>query len=141
MRDYPRATFGELAQSVGVSRTTFKSRLDRLWESGLITSHEMQLDLATMGFTVQAWVYLNMQKGEYEAVRAHLVEMPHVIEAFATTGDADVQCRVVARSTCHLQEVLLEISSCPAVTGVKSTVILSTVVAHRKVQALDLLDL
>lgn len=141
IRDHPRATFGELAESVGVSRTTFKSRLDRLWDSGVIISHEMQLDLASMGFEVQAWVYLNIEKGELDRVRAHLTEMPHVIEAFAMTGSADVQCRVAARSTCHLQEVLLEMSSCHAVTRLKSSVILSNLVSHRKVQALDLLDL
>lgn len=141
LRDDPRATLGEMAEAVGVSRTTFKARLDRLWDSGIIIGHETQLDLASMGFEVQAWVQLNVQQGEIDLIRDHLARMPQVIEAFATTGSADVQCRVVARSTQHLQEVLLAISECPAVTRTKSSVILSSLVSHRKVQALDLLDL
>jgi DNA-binding Lrp family transcriptional regulator len=141
LRDEPRATLGEMAAMVGVSRTTFKARLDRLWESGLIIGHETQLDLASMGFQVQALVQLNVHQGELGVIADFLMEMPQVIEAFATTGGADVQCRVAARDTPHLQEILLEISSCPAVTRTKSSVILSSIVSHRKVQALDLLDL
>lgn len=141
LRDEPRATLGEMAELVGVSRTTFKARLDRLWDSGIIIGHETQLDLASMGFEVQAWVQLNVVQGELPAIRDHLDAMPHVIEAFATTGGADVQCRVVARSTAHLQEVLLTLGACPAVTRTKSSVILSSLVSHRKVQSLDLLDL
>lgn len=141
LRDEPRATLGELADSVGVSRTTFKARLDRLWETGTIIGHETQLDLASMGFAVQAWVQVNVQQGELDVIQEHLAAMPQVIEAFATTGGADVQCRVAARDTSHLQEVLLAITSCPVVTRTKSSVILSSLVSHRKVQALDLLDL
>lgn len=141
LRDNPRATFGELAEAVGVSRTTFKTRLDRLWDSGIIIGHETQLDLGSMGFEVQAWVQLNVQQGELEKVQSRLADMPQVIEAFATTGGADVHCRVVARSTSHLQDILLEISAYPVVTRTKSSVILSSLVSHRKVQALDLLEL
>lgn len=141
LRDMPRATLGEMAEHVGVSRTTFKARLDRLWESGIIIGHETQLDLASMGLEVQAWVQLNVQQGELEPITELLDGLPHVIEAFVTTGGADVQCRMVARSTAHLQELLLELSRHPAVTRTKSSVILSSLVSHRKVQALDLLDL
>lgn len=141
LRDEPRGTLGEMAEVVGVSRTTFKARLDRLWESGVIIGHETQLDLASMGFGVQAWVQLNVQQGELAKVRAHLENMPQIIEAFSTTGGGDVQCRIVARDTSDLQDVLLEISSCRVVTHMCSSVILSSLVSHRKVQALDLLDL
>lgn len=141
LRDEPRATLGEMAERVGVSRTTFKARLDRLWDSGLIIGHETQLDLAAMGFHVQAWVQLNVVQGELETIQSHLRELPHVIEAFATTGGADVQCRIAARDTSHLQDVLLQLGSIPAVTRTKSSVILSSLVNHRKVQALDLLEL
>ena len=141
LRDDPRATLGELGERVGVSRTTFKARLDRLWDQGLIIGHETQLDLAALGFNVQAWVHLNVVQSELANIRDRLVAMPQVIEAFATTGGSDIQCRIVARDTPHLQEVLLEIGSIPAVTRTKSSVILSSLVNHRKVQALDLLDL
>ncbi|MBM6588902.1 Lrp/AsnC family transcriptional regulator [Brevibacterium sp. RIT 803] len=141
LRDNPRATMGEMAMAVGVSRTTFKARLDRLWDSGLIVGHETQLDLAALGLHVQAWVELNVHQGALAAIKEVLDGMPQVIEAFATTGGADVQCRIAARDTAHLQEMLLELSSCSSVTRTKSAVILSSLVSHRKVQALDLLDL
>ncbi|WP_144721891.1 Lrp/AsnC family transcriptional regulator [Agrococcus jejuensis] len=140
LRDEPRATLVELAELVGASRPTVKSRIDRLWDSGIIIGRETQLDLASMGFAVQALVHLQVQQGELAQVREHLAAMPEVIEAFSTTGDADVQCRVVARSTKDLQDVLLRVSSCTAVTRTRSAVILDSLVSHRKVQALDLLD-
>lgn len=141
LRDRPRATLGELADEVGVSRTTVKARLDRMWEHGIIIGHEVQLDLASIGLSVQAWVQLNVQQGELLAIQRFLDAMPNVIEAFATTGNADVQCRIAARDTAHLQEVLLEIAACPVVARAKSSVILSGLVNHRKVQALDVLTL
>lgn len=137
----PEVTMGEMATAVGVSRTTFKVRLDRLWDSGLIVGHETQLDLAALGLHVRAWVELNVHQGELAAIKEVLDGMPQVIEAFATTCGADVQCRIAARDTAHLQEMLLELSSCSTVTRTKSAVILSSLVSHRKVQALDLLDL
>lgn len=88
----------------------------------------------------QAKAYGRLQ-GEFETIQKHLQGMSQVIEAFTTTGAADVQCRVAARNTSSLQEILLEISSCPVATRMKSSVILSSLDAQRKVQALDLLDL
>lgn len=141
LRDEPRANLGELAELVGVSRTTFKARLDRLWDTGVIIGRETQLDLASMGFAVQAWVELEVLQGELATVRALLEGMPQVIEAFSTTGDADVRCRVAARDTTHLQQTLLAIAGAPAVTRTRSSVILGSLVSHRKVQALDQLEL
>lgn len=141
LRDTPRATFTELADTVGVSRTAFKARLDRLWDTGVIVGRETQLDLASMGFSVQAWIALEVQQGELVAVSERLADMPQVIEAFATTGDADVQCRVAARDTLDLQAILLSIASLPVITRTSSSVILSSLVNHHKVQVLDLLDL
>lgn len=141
LRDSPRATLSEMAESVGVSRTTFKTRLDRLWDQGIIIGHETQLDLASMGFEVQAWVELSVRQGQLPLLQQHLQGMPQVIEAFSTTGTSDVQCRVVAGDTAALQKVLFEISECPAVTRRESSVILSSLVNHRKVQALDVLEL
>lgn len=141
LRDRPRAPMSELAATVGVSRTTFKARLDRLWDTGIIIGRETQLDLASLGFEVQAWVEISVQQSDIAEVSAYLDAMPQVIEAFSSTGQGDVQCRVAARDTLQLQEVLLHISRCPQVLNTESSVILSSLVNHRKVQALDLLDL
>src|SRR5699024_6240057 len=128
LRDQPRATMSEQATRAGVSRTTYKARLDRLWESGIIIGHEPQLDLASIGFHVQACVLLSVQQGHLTTLQQHLLSMPQVIEAYATTGEADVQCRVAARDTEHLQETLLELSACEVVTRTRSSVILSSLV-------------
>lgn len=141
LRDRPRASMSEQAATIGVSRATFKTRLDRLWDAGVIIGRETQLDLASLGFGVQAWVGIRIQQSAFAEVGAYLDAMPHVIEAFYSTGQGDVQCRVAARNTSHLQEVLLHISRCPQVLNTESSVILSSLVNHRKVQALDLLDL
>ena len=141
LRDRPRASMSEQAAAVGVSRATLKTRLDRLWDTGIIIGRETQLDLASLGFGVQAWVEISVQQSDIAEVAAYLDAMPHVIEAFSSTGQGDVQCRVAARDTLHLQDVLLHISKCPQVLNTESSVILSSLVSHRKVQALDLLDL
>ncbi|SJM71419.1 Transcriptional regulator, AsnC family [Gulosibacter sp. 10] len=139
LRDHPRATTSELAEIAGVSRPTFRTRLDRLWDSGVIIGHEPQLDLGLIGFTVQAWVELEADQTKLPEIAKALDELPSVIEAFTTTGTADIRCRVAAHSTAHLQEVIRAITDCEGVSRTVSSVILSPLVNHRKVQTLDLL--
>lgn len=141
LRDFPRGTVSDLADVVGISRATFRSRLERLWEEQIIIGLEPQLELARVGFHVQAWVELQVRQGELAQVKETLENTPSVIEAFSTTGRADVRCRIAGRSTAHLQEILLELTRSPHITKTESFVILGPLVTHRKVDSLDLLDL
>jgi len=86
LRDLPRATASERAEYASMTRATYRSRLEQLWSSGVIIAHEPQLDLALLGFTVQASVDLEVVQGRLREVQELLANIPNVIEAYSTTG-------------------------------------------------------
>lgn len=109
----PRAGVMELARQLGVARGTVQARLDKLQAREVIRGFEPELNLDTLGYSVLAFVTLEIAQGRLDGVVAHLANLPEVIEAHTTSGPGDVLLRVVARDNSHLQEVLhrvLEVS-------------------------------
>ena len=121
----------ELARTLGVARGTVHARLARLEEAGVIGSGGPGLDAAAAGYGVQAYVTLEIAQGALDDVTAALIAQPNVLEAYATTGSADVLCRVAAASHEELQQVLLALNRLPVIGRSTSVVILSEVVAPR----------
>jgi DNA-binding Lrp family transcriptional regulator len=76
-------------------------------------------------------------QGRLAEVRQALAAIPSVVEAYATTGPGDVQCRLAARSHDDLQRVLIEVSQIPGVARSTSVIALTRLVGHRAVELLD----
>ncbi len=131
LQQHPRAGALELSRLARVARATVTARLERLERAGVITGYGPDLDLRAAGFGVQAFVSLEIAQGAIEDVRAHLVAIPGVVAAHATTGSADVLCSVAASSHEDLHTTLLTIDRSPAVLRSTSVVVLSEVVGPR----------
>jgi DNA-binding Lrp family transcriptional regulator len=131
MRQRPRAGVLELSRLVRVARATVQSRLERLERAGVITGYGPEIDIAAAGFGVQAFVTLEIAQGSLEKVHRDLSAIPGVLEAYATTGTADVLCRVAAASNADLQQILLQLNASPWVARSTSAVLLSTVIEPR----------
>ena len=138
--DHPRAGALELSRLARVARATVTARLERLERSGVITGYGPDVDLAAAGFPVQAFVSLEIAQGAITEVRAELDSIPGVISAHATTGTADVLCRIAAASHEDLHATLLRIDRSPAVMRSTSVVVLSEVVAPRYLPLLRAAD-
>jgi DNA-binding Lrp family transcriptional regulator len=134
---HPRAGDLELSRATKVARATVQSRLRRLEESGVITGWGPGVELGAAGFPVQAFVSLEIAQGALDQVRSDLVALPNVLEAYVTTGTADVMCKVAAASHRNLQDVLLELSHIPSVVRSTSVVVLSDLVAPRTMPLLE----
>jgi DNA-binding Lrp family transcriptional regulator len=81
-------------------------------------------------------VTLEIVQGALDDVTAELSALPAVLEAYATTGSADVLCRLAASSHQDLQDALLKLNRSPTVARSTSVVVLSEVVAPRKLPLL-----
>jgi DNA-binding Lrp family transcriptional regulator len=137
LRDHPRAGVLQLSRELGVARGTAQARLDRLERRGVITGYGPDVDLRAAGFPVQAFVTLEIAQGALAEAAAELNGVPAVLEAYTTTGDADVLCRVAAASHEDLQEVLLALNRLPTIGRSTSVVTLSVVVAPRVLPVLE----
>lgn len=106
LTETPRAGVMELARQLGVARGTVQARLDKLQQRGVISGFDPDLDLGAMGYTVLAFVSLEIAQGWLNEVCDHLRAIPEVLEIHSVTGPGDLHCRVVARTNEHLQDVI-----------------------------------
>lgn len=137
LRAHPRAGALELSRLARVARATVTARVERLERTGVITGYGPDVDLREAGFGVEAFVSLEIAQGAIDDVRDQLDAIPGVLSAHATTGSADVLCRIAAPSHEELHATLLRIDRSPAVLRSTSVVVLSEVVAPRTLPLLQ----
>jgi len=127
----PRAGIMELARRLNVARGTVQARLDKLQARGIITGFGPDLDLRAMGYTVLAFVTLEIAQGRLVDVVEHLAGIPEVLEAHATTGPGDLHCRVVARTNEHLQDVINSVLKVNGIMRTTTQIALTEQLGHR----------
>lgn len=130
----------QLAREAGVARNTAQARLDRLIGSGVITGFGPEVDLRRLGYAVSAFVTIEIAQGASPAVDEHLRALPEVVEAYMTTGSADLLCRVVARDNDHLGHLIARVLEIPGVTRTTTSLILATRIAPRAREVLHSLQ-
>jgi len=128
---FPRAGMVQLAREAGVARNTAQARIDRLTAAGVITGFGPEIDLRRLGYGVSAFVTIEIAQGRGPAVDEHLMGMVEVVEAYMTTGSADLLCRVVARDDDHLGHLIARILDVPGVIRTTTALILATRIAPR----------
>ncbi len=83
------------------------------------------------GHPVQAFVTLEIAQGKLDDVAEELESLPNVLEAYVTSGSADVVCKIAATSHEDLQATLLHISKSGSVVRSTSVIVLSELVKPR----------
>ena len=114
-----------------MARNTAQAHLDRLIREGVITGFGPEVDLRRLGYGVSAFVTLEIAQGRGPAVDDQLAAIPEVVEAYMTTGSADLLCRVVARDNDHLGQLISRIVDLPGVTRTTTSLILATRIVPR----------
>ncbi|KAA1395372.1 Lrp/AsnC family transcriptional regulator [Aeromicrobium ginsengisoli] len=131
MREHPRVGDLELSRITQVARATVQSRLAKLERAGVITGYGPDIDLVAAGHPVLAFVTLEIAQGSLDAVTDELDSLPNVLEAYVTSGTADVVCKIAATSHEDLQATLLHISRSGSVVRSTSVIVLSELVRPR----------
>jgi DNA-binding Lrp family transcriptional regulator len=132
----PRIGVLEASRRLGVARGTVQARLDKLSDSGVITSWGPDLSPAALGYPVTAFLTLEIRQDErtgggHDTVGAHLSSIPEVLEAHTITGAGDLMARVVARSNTDLQRVIDLVLANPAIVRSSTVIALATQVPYR----------
>ncbi len=131
LADHPRIGMLERARRLGVARGTAQARLDRLVGSGVLTGFGPDLDLAAIGYEVEAFTTVDIAQGRLGDVVEHLDRIPEVLEAHSISGPGDLHCRVVARTNAHLQEVINHMIEVDGIVRTSTVIALSRQIAHR----------
>jgi DNA-binding Lrp family transcriptional regulator len=131
LRENPRVGLLEVARRVGVARGTVQARLAKMEARGVITGHGPEVDAAAMGYPIAAFVLVELAQGRLPEAVAVMEAIPEVLEADAISGPQDLICRVVARDTEHLQELVNEMLATPAIRRCTSYIVLTRQVPPR----------
>jgi DNA-binding Lrp family transcriptional regulator len=131
LRANPRVGLLEVARQLGVARGTVQARLAKLEARGVITGHGPEVDPEAMGYAISAFVFVELSQGRLKEATAALDAIPEVLEADAISGAQDLVCRIVARNTEHLQELVNELLAAPAIRRCTSYIVLSRQVPPR----------
>ncbi|MFF2502770.1 Lrp/AsnC family transcriptional regulator [Streptomyces sp. NPDC058067] len=121
----PRAGMREFARTLGIARGTVHTRMSRLERLGVITDYAPRISPAQLGFPVLAFVHLHLAQGRLTGVTRALVLVDEVLEAHSTAGEGDVLCRVAARDTEHLEEIIQRFLQLPGVVRCRTEIALS----------------
>lgn len=131
MRAHPRIGLTELARQLGVARGTVQTRVDKLMAAGVIQDFGPTVDPARTGHPILAFVWLQIAQGRLAEAVERLRSVPEILEAHGTSGQHDLLCRVVAKSTDHLQDIIADILTSPAIQRTDTTIALSTQIPYR----------
>ncbi|MER6831740.1 Lrp/AsnC family transcriptional regulator [Streptosporangium sp. NPDC000563] len=131
MRANPRIGLTELARLLGVARGTVQARVEKLIARGVIADFGPTVTPEGAGYPILAFVSLQIAQGRLDEAVQALDSLPEILEVYGTSGQADLLCRVVARSTPDLQEIIARILASPAVQRTDTTIALSIQVPYR----------
>jgi DNA-binding Lrp family transcriptional regulator len=108
-----------------------QARLSKLEQRGIVTGYGPEVEPAAMGYPIQAFVLMELAQGRLSDAVRILEGVPEVIEADAISGPQDLICRIVARDTEHLQELINRLLTSAAIRRATSYIVLTRQVPPR----------
>jgi len=122
-----RATFAELGNVVGLRAPAVHERVKRLEQRGHIRGYGARLDARRLGLGLVAFVSCYTSADcDYDAFMERLSSIPEVCEVHSVAGEESYLCKIVTRSTEHLDDVLARLKAMPGMARTRTTVVLST---------------
>ena len=122
-----RSTFAELGMLVGLKPPAVHDRVKRLEARGHIRGYSAQLDNKRLGLELVAFVSCyTTPDAKYDEFTKNLSDMPEICEVHSVAGEESFVCKVMTRSTQHLDELLSRLKVLPGMARTKTTIVLST---------------
>ena len=121
-----RASLSELAADLNVTRTTIRSRLARLQDSGEIVGFTVltRNDVATS--PVRGLMMLEIEGRGTERIMSRLSAMPEVMAVHSTNGQWDLIAEIGTMTLEKFDEVLFAIRRLDGITSRGTNLLLST---------------
>ncbi len=101
-----RMSVKDLAQHVGLSAPSTSERIKRLEERGVIRGFTVEIDPASIGFTLQAIIRVRPLPGKLHVVQQLIETIPEISECDKVTGDDCFIARLHVRSIEELDTIL-----------------------------------
>lgn len=121
-----RASLSELAELLGVTRTTVRSRLQRLKQSGEIVGFTVVTRQGVSESPVRGLMMLEIEGRGTERIRSRIAAMREVGAVHSTNGSWDLIVEIGTDTLVQFDEVLFTIRRMEGVTRSETNLLLST---------------
>ncbi|KUJ85805.1 AsnC family transcriptional regulator [Ruegeria marisrubri] len=121
-----RASLSELAEQLGVTRTTIRTRLQRLKQSGEIVGFTVTTRQDVAQSPVRGLMMLGIEGRGTERIMSRIAAMPQVRAVHSTNGAWDLIAEIGTQTLEELDEVLFTIRRMEGVTRSETNLLLST---------------
>ena len=126
LRANARMPTAELARSLGLSRTTVQSRLERLERRGTIAGYTVRLTQAAERDLIRAQVLITVLPKNAQRAEAGLRRIPQVTALYSVSGVHDLIAMVEAASVEQMDRLIDAIGALDGIERTVSSIILST---------------
>ena len=127
-----RVALSDLAQRLGLSRTTVRSRMERLSERGEIAGFTVLTRSDVTAAPVRGLIMIGIEGRGGEKVMARLVGLPAVMAVHSTNGKWSLIAEISAQTLIELDEVINRIRNIEGVITSETNLLLSTRKAGRR---------
>lgn len=121
-----RASLSELAELLGVTRTTVRSRLQRLKQSGEIVGFTVLTRRDVAQSPVRGLMMLEIEGRGTERALSRIAAMSQVRAVHSTNGSWDLIAEIGTDTLAELDEVLFQIRRIEGITRSETNLLLST---------------
>lgn len=126
LRGNARASTTELAQILGVSRSTVQKRLERLESEGVIAGYTVQLSSEYLDQEIKAHIMITVSPRMTSDIIKAMEAIDGVRAIYSVSGPHDLIAEVVAMNVTGLDTMIDHIIAIDGVERTVSSVILST---------------
>ncbi|HNZ62709.1 MAG TPA: Lrp/AsnC family transcriptional regulator [Bacillota bacterium] len=117
----------EIAHMIGLSIPATNKRIQRLKDNCTINRFTIETNPEHIEKTVSAFVFITIsQFRDLPKLIDHIHSKPDILECYAITGEFDYILRVCAKSTGHLEQMLLELKKLDVVVKTNTVIALYT---------------
>lgn len=121
-----RASISDLADRLGISRATVRTRFDRLKESGEIVGFTALTRADVSDAPVRGMTMIGIEGRGAEKITARLTGMSAVVAVHSTNGKWDLIVELATESLAELDDVLRRIRNLDGVMNSETSLCLST---------------
>ncbi|MCG8443996.1 MAG: Lrp/AsnC family transcriptional regulator [Caulobacterales bacterium] len=125
LQENARAPISELAQKLGLARTTVRNRLERLERLGVISGYRVELSDQYLGSMIEAHVLLKLDGKQQPEKHRKMLDLPEISELYSISGEYDFVARIKAESAQQLDQVLVLVRNLDGVVDTQSSIILT----------------
>jgi Lrp/AsnC family leucine-responsive transcriptional regulator len=131
LQENGRITNADLASKVGLSPPPMLERVKKLEKNGIITKYVALLDPKKINKSTIIFVSITLARHRItsiDQVKQEFSSFPEVLECYSITGEEDYLLKVMVKDVEEYEQFMLhKLTKIPAISRIKSFVVLSTI--------------